>query len=78
MCVPAVAKQLAVSADTVRLWIHTGELPASNVALRVGSRPRWRIKPADLEAFWLARRATPPPKPVRRRTKNTPPGPEWF
>jgi excisionase family DNA binding protein len=66
---PQVAEQLGIDAAKVITWIRSGELPAANVATRVGGRPRWRIGPNDLEAFLERRRSpTPPaPRPKRRR-----------
>lgn len=55
---PAAAAEVAgVSEDTVRAWIERGELTARDVGTR--TRPRYRIKLADLEAC-LARRTRNP------------------
>lgn len=65
----AVARQLGVRDATVYQWIRTGELPAANLAVRIGGRPRFKIDPADLAEF-LARRQTASvalPKPIRRQ-----------
>lgn len=50
---PQVAMWYGVKADRVRRWILDGELRAINVGDQ--TRPRWRISPADLEAFEQAR-----------------------
>ena len=51
-------------------WIKSGELKAVNVATnRDGKLPRWRISPADLEAFDAARAAVPRPVPTRRKQR---------
>src|SRR6266566_2597508 len=49
LTVEEVAKQLRVSAETVRMWIRTGELDAIDVG-------KYLIYPADLEAFKERRR----------------------
>jgi len=49
LTVEEVAKQLRVSAETVRMWIRTGELEAIDVG-------KYLIYPADLEAFKERRR----------------------
>jgi excisionase family DNA binding protein len=61
---PMVAARLGVAAETVIGWIRDGELRAANVARRGCRRPRYRVDPADLEAFLAARRTNAPP-PVR-------------
>lgn len=53
---PEVAKQLGVSPETVISWIRTRFLVASNLA--TGARPRYVVKPSDLEDF-LASRQVP-------------------
>jgi len=67
---PQVGRRLAVSPDKVIGWIRNGELRAVNVVGSLGSRPRWRIDPADLAAFEARRSAGPTPKPVRRRRRD--------
>jgi excisionase family DNA binding protein len=49
LTVEEVAKRLRVSAETVRMWIRTGELDAIDVG-------KYLIYPADLEAFKERRR----------------------
>ena len=49
LTVEEVAKQLRVSAETVRMWIRTGELDAIDVG-------KYLIYPADLEDFKERRR----------------------
>jgi len=63
---PQVGKILGVTADKILAWIANGELKAFNVATKDSKRPRWRVSPAELEAF-LARRASTPPEPSTRR-----------
>lgn len=65
---PAIAQQLGVKVETVHGWIRHGELRAISVSAP-GKRPRFRIDPADLEA-WIARRTVAPTIPktaVRKR-----------
>ena len=74
LTVKEIAESRAVSADVVLAWIHTGELRATNVGRRAsGGKPRWRIDPADLERFELARSNTPAPSPQRRRRRSDSP-----
>lgn len=64
-----VAKRLDIKVDAVLAWIRAGELHGTNVAVRVGGRPRWRITETDLQAF-LLRRSAAPPAPARRRRRQ--------
>jgi len=68
---PQIAKRLGIDPGKVRGWIDSGELPAVNIASRVGGRPRWRIAMDDWNAFLLRRRSPAPvvPQPRRRRRK---------
>jgi excisionase family DNA binding protein len=52
---PAVGRLLGCGSDKVLNLIRTGELRASNLA-GGSQRPRWKINPADLQAF-LERRS---------------------
>jgi excisionase family DNA binding protein len=63
---PDVASLLKCSPDTVRDWIRSGQLRASNVAS--GNRPRWKIQRSDLETFLQTRQADP--VPVRRNNRR--------
>jgi excisionase family DNA binding protein len=63
-------RRFGVTVHTVLGWIRSGELRAVNVGRRPGARkPRWRITQAAVEAFELARTATPPPPRARRRKR---------
>jgi len=64
---PELAKRLGVSPEKILAWIASGELPAVNVALRLGGRPRWRIDPADVADFERRRSAQPVPRRSRKR-----------
>jgi hypothetical protein len=65
-----IAESRGINVLKVLLWIKSGELRAVNVAAsRAGKLPRWRISPADLEAFDAARMAVPQ-SPVARRPRQ--------
>lgn len=69
---PEGAEEIAVAAEKVVGWINSGELPAVNVATKVGGRPRWRIRRIDWEEF-LARRAngaTPKARAPRSKPRS--------
>jgi hypothetical protein len=58
---PQVAKRYGVSPATVRGWIESGELKATNIASK-GKRPMHRITPDALAEFDAKRgKLTPPP-----------------
>lgn len=64
-----IAGQLGVSANTVRGWINSGQLNASNVATP-GKRPRWRVKGEELDAFLEKRQPeVRPAKKAKRKQK---------
>jgi excisionase family DNA binding protein len=44
------AKILGVKAQTIRDWIHSGELRAVDVS-KGNCRARWKINPSDFYAF---------------------------
>lgn len=67
---PAVAKLLGTDPETVRVWIRSGKLPASNFAKPGAKRPRFRCSEDDLLVFQERRRVKPPPKPARRRREQ--------
>lgn len=64
-----IARSRGVSVLKVLGWIKSGELRAVNMATQAGRLPRWRISPADLEAFDAARAAVPQ-VPVSRRARR--------
>ena len=64
-----IASLLEVKLDTVLAWIHRGELPAINVAKRPSTRPRYRVRATDFEAFQEKRAAkVVVPSPHHRRS----------
>ena len=65
-----IAMSRGVNVLKVLGWIKAGELRATNYATsKAGKLPRWRISPADLEAFDQARSAVPS-APVTRRSRR--------
>ncbi len=65
-----IARSRGVNVLKVLGWIKSGELRATNYATsQAGKLPRWRISPADLEAFDVARAAVPRPSPARRKQR---------
>jgi excisionase family DNA binding protein len=72
-----IAQQLAVKPERVITWIRRGQLRAVNVG--DGSvKPRFRIAPADLQVFLLARTVQPPTPTPRRRRRQTEGVTEYF
>ena len=65
---PAVAELLQVDPGTVRGWIVSGELRASNLASRSATRPRWRISREALEQFLAGRELRP--TTIRRKRSS--------
>jgi excisionase family DNA binding protein len=45
------ARHLRVTHHKILQWIHSGELPATNIATRQRGRPRYRISADDLARF---------------------------
>lgn len=69
-----VAEHAGVKLRTVRGWVATKELRAVDVASRPGSdKPRYKVRPEDLEQFLDARSTMPAaPKPAPRRQAYRP------
>jgi hypothetical protein len=65
-----LARVLRVSADRIRGWIVSGELPALNTASARCGRPRYVVLPHHLAEFERARQAAAPKLPPRRKKKN--------
>jgi excisionase family DNA binding protein len=64
-----ISTLLRVKLDTVLAWIHRGELPAFNVAKRPSTRPRYRVRVSDFDAFLEKRAAkVAVPCPHHRRS----------
>ena len=66
---PMVARRLRVKPEKVVAWVRSGQLRALNVSN--GTRPRYRIDPADLAIFEKRRAVVAPAKPSRRRRRST-------
>lgn len=64
---PAVARQMRVSPEKVLRWIRAGELHATNITIKPGGRPKYRIVPTDLEVF--RNRRTPQARVKTKRAK---------
>lgn len=62
---PQIAKILGIGPEKVLHYIAKGELRAVNTSL--SDRPRWKIDPADFEAFCRGRSNQPKPEVTRRR-----------
>lgn len=68
-----VCARYLVKPEKVLAWIHSGQLRALNLNTDPASpRPRWRILPADLEAFEQVRSSLEPPKRGRPRKPQPP------
>lgn len=53
-----MARSLGLSPQTIRNWIHSGELAAVNVARPGSVRPRYLIRNDDLNRFLGSRKVT--------------------
>ena len=71
MTVAGAADWLGCDPDKIRALIRSGQLPATNIALKPNGRPRYRIHPLDLETF-LQRRSIQPQTvvPCHRRRRR--------
>ena len=67
---PQLARQMGVHVDKIYAWIRSGELRATNTAVKRGGRPRYRISREDAEDFQRRRQNSPPPPPSPRRKKK--------
>jgi hypothetical protein len=67
---PAVGRMLGVNADKVVAWINSGKLRATNESDK--TRPRWRVSPADLQAFMTARSNQSTKAATLKRRSNKP------
>ena len=70
--VPAVAKLWVCSPEKVHGLIKSGALRAVDISDTPGTgRPKWRIRPEDLEQFVRSRsNSPPPPRPKKKRTRE--------
>ncbi len=65
-----IAKQLAVSVDTVLRWIRSGELKAIDCSRQCDGKPRWRVTASEFEDFQIRRSTVKNSKPSRRPRKR--------
>lgn len=73
---PQVARILRTGSDQVLKFIDLGELKATNLSLH--NRPRWKINPADLQAFLDKRSNQADVKPKRVRAEFVKPVRKFF
>ena len=77
MSPPQIAKLFSMKAQTVREWIESGELIASNIG-KGQQRPRYLVARADLLLFLERRRVvTRQPKAPTRRTPQPATSSTW-
>jgi excisionase family DNA binding protein len=65
-----IAKWMKVSPDKVLTWIRNGELKAYSVADGAADKPKYRVDPAEVDAFLLRRSAQPASPLGRRRNRR--------
>ena len=74
-----VAARHGCKVDKVLSWINSKQLIAINAAAsRTAKKPRWRIRPEDLEAFERARTTAPKVATVQRRKRAAAPVKSYF
>jgi hypothetical protein len=64
-----VADRYGCDIHKILAWLRSGELRGIDVSARRGTKPRWRIDPADLAAFEASRACAKAPEPTKRRRK---------
>ena len=69
---PAVARLVGVTPEKIISLIRNGELRAIDVSTRGCRRPRFRVRPEDLESWARGREAVPTPPAPRRRQQSGP------
>lgn len=67
---PEVAARFRVKVTTIREWIVDGRLKALNVSQQ--GRPKYRIRPVDLEAFERSLEVPSKPKAASKRKQRPP------
>ena len=60
---------LGIRTHGVLTLIRSGQLPAIDVSLTPGGKPRWRILPDDFDAF-IEKRTHQPKTPTKRKRKS--------
>lgn len=66
-----LAKNLGITVDKVLNWIHNGTLEAIDVSTDQQGRPRYRIDAEAIAKFKAVRSSAPPPKPERRKKRQS-------
>ncbi len=70
---PQIAKRFGIDVNKILGWIRSGELRAINGARKAnGTKPRFLVDVADLEAFERSRQVSPPPAPAPRARRSKP------
>jgi len=64
---PQVGQIVGVTPEKIIAMIRSGELRAIDVATRGSRRPRFRVRPEDLESWARGRQAVPTPTPPAPR-----------
>lgn len=60
LTVEDIARELQVSPESVRRWIHAGELPAVDVACRNAKKRLFRVRRQALDEFLESRQTKTP------------------
>lgn len=68
-----IAERFDVKVHTVMAWIKSGELKAINTVKNRASKPRWKIRPEDLERFEMARMSGAEAVSTPRQSKSSKP-----
>lgn len=68
------ASILGSDVDTVRGWIRSGELMASDLRSRGAKKARYRIRRSDLDEFVERRQVHPRPQQQQSRRRRAPAG----
>ena len=66
---PQLAKEWGVDVDKIYAYIRSNELRATNTAIKLGGKARYRIHRQDAEDFQRRRQNLPPPPLSPRRKK---------
>ena len=77
---PALGKLYGITPEKIIAWIRSGELLALDVTASPGNtKPRYRVRGSDWEAFLKRREVCPrPEQPTRQRRKKQSTVTEFF
>lgn len=64
---PEFAAEIGVNVHAILGWIKSAELIAHDLRRPGSTRPRWRLRPEDVEAFLSRRRSQPQGMAQRQR-----------